>query len=72
MKNVNIIKYLLIQPDLRTFKLNPVLLKSPVGTWNPISIPGILSLTFQKFPRRNNCDLQESPLRYRYKDSTKV
>ena len=72
MKSTDIINYLLFQPDLWIFKLNPILLKSPIGTLNPISIAGILSLTFQKFPHRNNCDLQESPLRYRYKDSTKV
>ena len=72
MKNADIINDLLFQPDLKIIILNLILLKGPIGCLNSISIVGIIHLTLQNYSRRNNCDLLESPLRYRYKDSTRV
>ena len=72
MKNTDIINYFLFQPDLRTFNLNPKLVKYPIGTLNIIFKAEIASLTLQKFPGRKYGDLLESPLRYRHKDGTLV
>ena len=73
MKNAKSIIRLFFQPDILILRLDPVLLRYPIGYLNTISMSSIFSLTLQNFLQGRFCELLlESPLRYRYKDGTLV